>query len=439
MIEKMELLSALSHAIELFIVFQFFNDLFANKGRKTVASAVGLAFYAVAYAAFLLFDSTVVNIALCFIIDSVFAKLFFECSAKGATLGALFIAVSNTASEFMVMSVLGIVGGDIKTYQSSVYIYLLMVLLSKSVLFVLTKAAVYAGLYLRGQKGARIPAFLLIYPIASIVILYTFWIISVRYNLSKNISVIISAASIAIIASAFLTFVFYGRTSQKLDELYKTQREAERLRTDQTYYALLDQQNEMLKTITHDEKNHLIAIKALANDPAVSEYIENIYGDIKYHSMFGNTKNKFLDLLLNKYKSICDSSGISFEYNIRTANLSFMDAPDLITLLSNILDNAVEAASVSENKTIELSINKVNEFDMLTCVNSCDRKPQSVGKALRTSKSSGGFHGLGTKSIKAIAGKYKGEFDWSYSEADREFTVNIAFFHTDKEKELVKN
>lgn len=335
--------------MELFIVFQFFNDLFSTKGKKIVATAVGFGFYAVAYAAFLFVNSTVVNILLCFVIDSVFAKLFFECNIKGATLGALFIAVSNTASEFIVISLL------------------------------------------------------------------------------------------AIIASAFLTFVFYGRTSCKMDELYKTQREAERLRTDQTYYALLDQQNEMLKTITHDEKNHLIAIKALANDPAVSEYIENIYSDIKYHSMFGNTKNKFLDLLLNKYKSICDSSGISFEYNIRTANLSFMDAPDLITLLSNILDNAVEAASVSEKKTIELSINRVNEFDMLSCVNSSDRKPQSVGKSLRTSKNSGGFHGLGTKSIKAIAGKYNGEFDWSYSEADREFTVNIAFFHTDKERELVKN
>lgn len=344
----MNLVSALSHAMELFIVFQFFNDLFSTKGKKIVATAVGFGFYAVAYAMFLFVNSTVVNILLCFVIDSVFAKLFFECNIKGATLGALFIAVSNTASEFIVISLLAIIGGgDIKAYQSSVYIYLLMVLLSKSVLFVLTKAAVYAGLYLRGQKGVRIPAFLLIYPIASIVILYTFWMISVRYELPKNISVIISVASIAIIASAFLTFVFYGRTSCKMDELYKTQREAERLRTDQTYYALLDQQNEMLKTITHDEKNHLIAIKALANDPAVSEYIENIYSDIKYHSMFGNTKNKFLDLLLNKYKSICDSSGISFEYNIRTANLSFMDAPDLITLLSNILDNAVEAASVS--------------------------------------------------------------------------------------------
>lgn len=150
----MNLVSALSHAVELFIVFQFFNDLFANKGRKTVAAAVGIAFYAVAYAAFLLFNSTVVNILLCFVIDSVFAKLFFECNIKGATLGALFIAVSNTASEFIVISLLAIIGGgDIKAYQSSVYIYLLMVLLSKSVLFVLTKAAVYAGLYLRGGRA----------------------------------------------------------------------------------------------------------------------------------------------------------------------------------------------------------------------------------------------------------------------------------------------
>ena len=150
----MNLVSALSHAMELFIVFQFFNDLFSTKGKKIVATAVGFGFYAVAYATFLFVNSTVVNILLCFVIDSVFAKLFFECNIKGATLGALFIAVSNTASEFIVISLLAIIGGgDIKAYQSSLYIYLLMVLLSKSVLFVLTKAAVYAGLYLRGQKG----------------------------------------------------------------------------------------------------------------------------------------------------------------------------------------------------------------------------------------------------------------------------------------------
>ena len=75
--------------MELFIVFQFFNDLFSTKGKKIVATAVGFGFYAVAYAAFLFVNSTVVNILLCFVIDSVFAKLFFKCNIKGATLGAL--------------------------------------------------------------------------------------------------------------------------------------------------------------------------------------------------------------------------------------------------------------------------------------------------------------------------------------------------------------
>ncbi len=406
---EMDLVSALAHILELIIVFQFFSELFNGKGKKIVAAAVGFVFYAAACAAYLLFNKTLLNIVFCFVINAVLAKLFFDCKAKGALLGSLFISVSDTAADFIVVTVLGIVGGDIKTYRSSVYAYLLMVLLSKSVLFVLTKAAVYAGLYLRDKRDASIPAFLLIYPVASIAILYTFWIISVRYDLSRNISIVISVAAVAIIISAEL------------------------LRIDQTYYTLLDRQNEMLKTITHDEKNHLIAIKALANDPAVSEYIDNIYDDIKCHSMFGNTKNKFLDLLLNKYESVCLSAGVSFEYNISTANLSFMDAPDLITLLSNILDNAVEAAGASEGKKIELSISRVNAFDMLTCVNSCDSKPQSVGKKLRTSKNSDGFHGLGTKSIRTVAAKYKGEFDWSYSEFDRKFTVKIAFSRTDKE------
>lgn len=88
---------------------------------------------------------------------------------------------------------------------------------------------------------------------------------------------------------------------------------------------------------------------------------------------------------------------------------------------------------IQNAKTIELSISRVNAFDMLTCVNSCDSKPQSVGKKLRTSKNSDGFHGLGTKSIRTVVAKYKGEFDWSYSEFDRKFTVKIAFSRTDKE------
>lgn len=158
------------------------------------------------------------------------------------------------------------------------------------------------------------------------------------------------------------------------------------MKTDIAYYALLDRQNEVLKQLTHDEKNHLSTIKALANDPNVDAYIDSIYGEISYHSMFGNTDNKYLDLVLNKYQAICSETGITFTISVKTANLSFIEPADLITLLSNILDNAVEAAKDSKERTIEFSVNRRNGFDVLTCANSCDSPPLSEEKRLFTTK-----------------------------------------------------
>lgn len=427
------LISGISHLLELFISLSFFNELFGAKVKKIYSFAVGLILYAAAYSAFLIFDSTIINILIYFAINIIFAELCYDCDFKNSILSSLFLSVANTAIEFIMINVLAFFGKrSIEEYNADIFIYILTVLISKTFFFIISKAIIYAGLYLRSRQNARIPFFLLLYPIASIVILYTFWIISVRYKLSQSIGMIITVSSFAIILSVFLTFVFYGKTSKKLDELHKAQVEAERIQVDKAYYALLDNQNEMLKTITHDEKNHLIAIKALANNTEVSEYIDKIYSEIKYHSMFGNTNNRFLDLLLNKYKSICDSYNVAFIYNIKTANLSFIDAPDLITLISNILDNAVEAAKNSKEKRVELSINKVNNFDILTCSNSCDQKPHSIGKTLQTTKSNQALHGLGVKSIKKIVAKYNGEFDWLYNENELEFVIHIAFFNAEK-------
>ena len=195
----------------------------------------------------------------------------------------------------------------------------------------------------------------------------------------------------------------------------------------QAYYTILDNQNEELITVLHDEKNHLAVIKSLANQPEVSEYIDQIYGQITEHSLFGNTDNKILDLIINKYQYICKNAGIDFYVSIKTANLSYFENSDLTTLLGNILDNAVEAARDSERRKIDLSLNKMNGFDILTCTNSSDNRPCVVGNNLKTTKKEADLHGLGIKSIKRIAKKYSGSFEWSYDDAQKEFTVYVAF------------
>ena len=143
--------------------------------------------------------------------------------------------------------------------------------------------------------------------------------------------------------------------------------------------------------------------------------------------MFGNTKNKMLDLMINKYQYICETERIEFYVSIKTANLLFIESPDLISMLGNLLDNAVEAAKNSTERKIDLSINRVNGLDILTCTNSCDTSPQATGKILKTTKNDDGVHGLGVRSIKSVVKKYKGDFDWSYNEKTKEFAVYIAF------------
>lgn len=88
---------------------------------------------------------------------------------------------------------------------------------------------------------------------------------------------------------------------------------------------------------------------------------------------------------------------------------------------------AVEAAKLSNRKSIDLSINRVNKFDVLTCSNSCDSKPYAIGKTLRTTKSDTCFHGLGVNSIKNIVNKYDGSFEWNYNEDAQEFVIYISF------------
>ena len=50
------------------------------------------------------------------------------------------------------------------------------------------------------------------------------------------------------------------------------------------------------------------------------EYIDKVYGQIRYYSLFGNTKNKMLDLMINKYQSICENESINFFVSIKTWN-----------------------------------------------------------------------------------------------------------------------
>ena len=49
--------------------------------------------------------------------------------------------------------------------------------------------------------------------------------------------------------------------------------ELARLQTEQSYYQILEQQNQQLMIYAHDAKKHLAAIQALNDDPQIGNYV----------------------------------------------------------------------------------------------------------------------------------------------------------------------
>lgn len=175
----------------------------------------------------------------------------------------------------------------------------------------------------------------------------------------------------------------------------------------------------------HDAKKHLAAIQALNEDPAIGNYVAKLSEQLNDYSKSRSSGNKLLDVMLNKYEIDCKMRGISFEYDVKTCNLSQLEDIDLVAILGNLLDNAVTASEKSAQKYISLSTVYRNRYSVMILVNSCDTPPKQSGNWLISTKSETGFHGFGLKSVAKAIEKYDGDYEWDYDADQQVFTFTV--------------
>lgn len=190
---------------------------------------------------------------------------------------------------------------------------------------------------------------------------------------------------------------------------------------------MLEKKNEEQRILVHDIKHHFAAINSMDNTVDIKNYIADVQPELDEYKYIGITKNKMFDLVLDRYASICNTKSIHFIVDIRASNLDFMENKDLVSMLSNLLDNAVEAADKINNPTIRISTMRNKNFIVLTVLNSCLQKPKANGEKLITTKSNSSYHGYGIKSIEKTINKYNGICHWNFDEVNNEFHFNILF------------
>lgn len=201
---------------------------------------------------------------------------------------------------------------------------------------------------------------------------------------------------------------------------------------DTEYYRTLQEQLENQRILIHDIKNHLRTIEGLAerqNATEITKYISQLESSLTPNQQSKLCADPVLNLLLYRFVEECKAKGVELLLDIREKCTSFMDAPSISTLYGNLLSNAIEAASISQRKCIELSVTRNIEQSivLVSIVNSCDDAPipNALG-GFHTTKHSG-THGVGLKSIERIVRKYNGIATMYHDRKDNKFHHIIQF------------
>lgn len=418
------------YLIEMLISYIFYASLLEHKFTtiKTLLIGVGLFTFG-STVNILLRNNGAINALTTWLINVCFAYFCFDSSLTKSMFYAAILGIVNVALEVSVVTISSfVVGGSFLSYNDNFLLLVSQTITIKTLYFLITLLLIKA--LHPGDDRGTVPLDFLVYPVATTACQTIFWHICSQPTTSRNVQILLSVSSACLFISTIFLFFAYSHQVKKERQTIQIQSELSRLQTEQSYYQILDQQNQQLMIYAHDAKKHLAAIQALNENPAIGNYVAKLSEQLKDYSKSCNSGNKLLDVMLNKYDIDCKMRGVSFEYDVKICNLSQLEDIDLVAILGNLLDNAVTAAEKSEEKWIVLNTVHRNAYSVIILSNSCDTQPKRSGNRLLSTKSNVNFHGFGLKSVAKAISKYQGDFEWSYDSGKHTFTITVMI--TDK-------
>ena len=182
----------------------------------------------------------------------------------------------------------------------------------------------------------------------------------------------------------------------------------------------------------HEIKHHLSLLEKMLTqkqDDRAADYIRSLLAEAKAIPSDSYSDNMVVNAIACYYLNTAKAEGVRVETDIRTNHGLPLKDDELCILLTNLLENALEACrgmKPEQERFISLSMYTDGEHLHITCENSTDTQAviPSDG-AIPSSKSDAKKHGYGIPAMRRIVEKHYGSMNTAYK--DKRFTVKITF------------
>ena len=224
-----------------------------------------------------------------------------------------------------------------------------------------------------------------------------------------------------------ISLYFTGDILEKEEEMQNLRLFQERTRNQMAVYQNMRRSYEQQRKFLHDYKNQLTCIQGLLAEGKEEEtagYVAKLAGSLKKSADTVNANHTVVNVVLNQKYRYAEEKGIAMVLAVNDLSGLTMEDEDLVTLLVNLLDNAIEACEKQTSKYIEVDINEVKKMILIKIVNSYNGEKIDTSV---TSKKEKTMHGIGIKNVKKIVAKYKGAYDMECEDDEVVTTVTMLY------------
>ena len=218
-------------------------------------------------------------------------------------------------------------------------------------------------------------------------------------------SAVIYPLCIAAIFSSLGCVCLVAYMSASMQSRYALQK----LEMQQKYYQDKQKEEEQVRAVYHDMKNHLLVLEASQGSDDVRQTVRELRSQIADYEDYIRTENGFLDIIIKDKAKKAREKHIEFSAAVDFEGVDFIEPLDISTLFGNGLDNAIEASEKlpREQRVILLKAAKVQGFVSILIENNCP--PEHGQERARTSEKDPFWHGFGISNMEKAAEKYGGQ------------------------------
>lgn len=220
------------------------------------------------------------------------------------------------------------------------------------------------------------------------------------------------AAAVGYCVINVLAFYFIGNILEKEEQVQKARLMQEKLENQMEMYRNTQESETRYRRYLHDYKNQLGCIHGMLKAGEVEEaldYIEELNSGIRKGEDCVDTNHLVVNTVLNQKYQYARERGITMVMSVNDLSGLTMSKEDIVALLVNLLDNAVEACEkLDGNKIIQFKM-MLEEEELTVSVHNPVKEPVVIkGKRILTTKREKDEHGIGFLNINSVIEKNHG-------------------------------